>query len=234
MLAVEPTAAAPVPAKVVQNTVLPPTLQAVATPKGVQDFSIHPITGSATKATGPAVMPPDAKVTSQFTAVKMKPEFIPLKDKGYVTATVTGIEDGDGAYLKTKDGNRNLTCRLAGIDAPEVDHPKAGKKGQPYGEESKRSLQEMILNQEVEVHVTRANDGKDRSICQITLKGKNINQEQLIKGAAWIDRTYNRNKEDIAAADNAKALGLGLFEKKGITGMFNEPVPPWTHRLTWK
>ncbi len=201
-------------------------LSSVATPKGAEDFSIHSVTGKAQKPSGPAVIPPDAKITSSFTAVKMNPNFMPSKDTGMVTATVTGVEDGDGAYLKTKGTNRDLTCRLAGIDAPEVDHPKVGKKGQAFGEEAKTSLMKKILNQEVEVNVTKANDGKGRSICQITLKGRNINREELIEGAAWINKTYNKNPEDIAAFDNARTL------KKGLHADTNA-IPPWEHRKTW-
>jgi micrococcal nuclease len=200
---------------------------AVVTPKGAEDFSIDLATGKTQKASGPAVIPPDAKVTQQFTAVKMNPDFMPGKDTGMVTATVTGVEDGDGAYLKTKGTNRDLTCRLAGIDAPEVDHPKVGKKGQAFGEEAKTSLMNKILNQEVEVNVTQANDGKGRAICQITLKGRNINREELIAGAAWVNKTYNKNPEDIAAFDNARFLKKGLHADANAT-------PPWDHRKTWR
>ena len=201
-------------------------LSSVATPKGAEDFSIHSVTGKVQRPSGPAVIPPDAKVTSSFTAVKLNPNFMPLKDTGMVTATVTGVEDGDGAYLKTKGTNRDLTCRLAGIDAPEVDHPKVGKKGQAFGEEAKTSLMKKILNQEVEVNVTKANDSKGRSICQITLKGRNINREELVEGAAWVNKTYNKNPEDIAAFENARTL------KKGLHADTNA-IPPWEHRKTW-
>ena len=224
-------AVVPQTTKIAQDRVLPPALQSIETPKGSQDFGIHPITGNSTKATGPAVLPPDAKVTQQFTAVKMRPEFVPLRDTGLVTATITGVEDGDTAYGRTKEG-RSLTVRLAGIDAPETDHPKAGKKGQSYGQESKRSLEEMILNHEVEVVVTQANDKNGRSIGQITLKGKNINREQLVKGAAWVNKRYNQNPEDIAAFDNAQKLKMGLFGEKGMMNLWADPVPPWEHRKT--
>lgn len=192
------------------------------TPAGAQDFSINPVTGKSTTPTGPAVIPPGATITNTFTAVKAK-DFEPGKDTGLVKATVTSVEDGDGAYLKTTGAGKALTCRFGSIDAPEVAHPNAGKPGQPYGEESKAALQKMILNKEVQVNVTLAQDKYGRSICQIELAGKNINRQMLLDGAAWVNETYNKNPEDIAAFHQARDLKKGLFAQPN-------PETPWDFR----
>jgi endonuclease YncB( thermonuclease family) len=134
-----------------------------------------------------------------------------------VKATVTYVGDGDGATLKA--GKNTLNCRIQGIDAPEVDHKAHNKKGQPYGQEAKKSLQDMILNKEVTVTVTKvanaaATDSSSRSTCKIEIHGKNVSTEQLKNGSAWLWETFNTDKASAQA--NRDAFAFAKSNKLGL------------------
>lgn len=145
----------------------------------------------------------------------------------FITKAARIPEDGDTAYFddpNNPDGKPTLACRLNRIEAPEVQHPakdgRPAKAGQPYGEESRKTLQDMIMNKEVTVTVTKLKDkyGK-RSVCEIEVNGENINQKMLEEGAAWVYRTFGKGDtkptpQDYAAERVAKANKLGLFADK--------------------
>jgi endonuclease YncB( thermonuclease family) len=152
----------------------------------------------------------------------------------FVTATATKVKDGDGAIMQAKDPKNSpygpvWECRLGVADAPEISHgPK--RAGQPYGEAAMRSLQDLILNKEVNVSVSRK-DQHGRSVCQIEIQGKDVSLEQIKSGSAWVydyfagsDPKYPQLKAAESAARN---------QRVGLWGASDNPVAPWKHRLTW-
>ena len=61
---------------------------------------------------------------------------------GEISGKVIGIADGDTFTLLTTD-KQQVKIRLAEIDAPE--------SGQPYGNESKQALSDLIFGKDVRV-----------------------------------------------------------------------------------
>lgn len=127
-------------------------------------------------------------------------------------AVVTYVGDGDGAKLRKEDGS-TLDCRIDRIDAPEVAHGKYGKKGQPYGDEARKTLQELIENKEVTVRVAQPAPSKnyDRSLCQIEVEGKDVSTEMIQAGAAWLYRRYANDPAMGKLESEARAARRGLW-----------------------
>lgn len=127
-------------------------------------------------------------------------------------SVVTFVGDGDSVFTKNKDGS-SLECRIDSIDAPEVARSKYGKPGQAFGEESKKTLQDMVLNKEVTIRVSRpaeANSNFGRALCQIEVDGKNVDKKMLQEGAAWLNKKYN-TPELASALNEAKSAKRGLW-----------------------
>ena len=136
---------------------------------------------------------------------------------------VVRVKDGDTVVIAPVLGGQFFTCRLYGIDTPEIPH--RGKPGQPYGYEAKDFLKSLILGRVVTVKTTgRKTYG--REICHITLNGKDINLEMVKKGYAWAYRRYLRRpyaSEYIEAENEAREKRLGLWKQRN-------PTPPWVFR----
>jgi micrococcal nuclease len=127
-------------------------------------------------------------------------------------SVVTFVGDGDSVFTKNKDGS-SLECRIDSIDAPEVAHPKYGKPAQAFGEASKKTLQDMVLNREVTVRVSKpAKEGENygRALCQIEIEGQNIDKKMLQEGMAWLNKKYN-TPELASALNDAKTNKRGLW-----------------------
>lgn len=129
----------------------------------------------------------------------------------------TFIDDGDTARFKP-DGAPGFTCRFDSIDSPETAKPQYGKPGQAFGNESKKILQDMITNKEVNVLVT-GKDKKNRNLCQIEIEGKGVDVELVKAGAAWLYDEYvapnNPRRAALSQAqESAKKNRVGLFADK--------------------
>ncbi|MBI3755763.1 MAG: thermonuclease family protein [Deltaproteobacteria bacterium] len=136
-------------------------------------------------------------------------------------------EKWSGVVTRVKDGDTVVvgghTCRLYGIDAPEIAHGK--KPGQPYGEESKRALEGLILNKVVDIQTTGAKTYK-RDVCRIFLDGTDVNIEMVRWGYAWAYVQYLKRpyaSEYIDAERKALTGRLGLWQD-------SLPTPPWEFR----
>lgn len=141
---------------------------------------------------------------------------------------MTYVQDGDTATLGK--GASALNCRIQAADAPETEHKKYGKAGQAYGEESKKSLQQLIMNKEVTVTVTQAadpNKSGGRPTCKIELAGQNVTTKQLRDGSAWLWETFNTDPASAQANRDATA-----YAQANKVGLFANPnaVPPWVFK----
>lgn len=184
-------------------------------PKPAGDnLSVNLGTGNVTPAE-PVVVPKVAWNKPE-TVVEAKPS----KLKGPTEkAVVTFVQDGDTASLNRADGS-SINCRLD-FDAPETAHEKHGKKGQAYGEESRKTLQDMILNKEVTLKIVKpatANANFNRATCQIEIEGKNLSREMIRQGMAWVYREFNNDPE---------LLGLEAQARKGGVGLWSDPNPQY-------
>lgn len=136
-----------------------------------------------------------------------------------LTGRVIGVSDGDTITILDAD-KVQTKIRLSGIDAPE--------KNQPYGQQSKQSLSDLIYDKAVLVEYEKE-DRYGRTVGKILLNGQDINLEQIRRGLAWHYKKYmNEQPLDDRLAytreeEAAKASRKGLWQDKSA-------IPPWDWR----
>lgn len=130
---------------------------------------------------------------------------------------VVGIMDGDTVKVLSSD-HRQAKCRLHGIDAPE--------KSQSNGQKSKQALSDLIYRKAVDIQVVDQ-DRYGRSVCRISLGGRDINLEQVSTGMAWMYRQYNKDPMYDQAESSARSKHIGLWAEAN-------PTPPWEFRRSEK
>lgn len=124
-----------------------------------------------------------------------------------LTGRVVRIADGDTVTVLDAT-NTQHRIRLQGIDAPESH--------QAFGTQSKKSLSDMIFDQEVTVIYDKT-DQYGRLVGKILLNGKDMNLEQVKAGMAWHYKEYEREQspEDrelyARAEDDARSARRGLW-----------------------
>jgi len=126
---------------------------------------------------------------------------------------VSKIYDGDTIMAEGHD--IVIYILLAGIDAPEIGLRKKQPQ-QPYGQEAKRYLENVILNKIVDIKGYGIGPYPyNHLIGEIYLKGKNINMEMIIEGFAEVCREHPPAGLDIApyleAEREAKAAKRGMW-----------------------
>lgn len=105
---------------------------------------------------------------------------LPLASARSLRAVVVSIGDGD--TIRVRQDGRNLTVRLACIDAPELAQS-------PHGQESRRSLQQRLpVGREVMLQV-RTTDRYGRTVAEVISAG-NINLAMVEGGQAFAYRDY--------------------------------------------
>ena len=129
-------------------------------------------------------------------------------------AKVIAVTDGD-TVLILRD-NMPIKVRLAEIDAPE--------KAQAFGEESKQSLAELVLNKQVRVD-SQAVDDYGRLVALIKVDELNVNYEQVQRGMAWASSRSNRGKTLLVLQNGA------IEAKRGLWAQI-DPIPPRKWRKT--
>ena len=132
---------------------------------------------------------------------------------GDVTGRVVSVADGDTLTVLTSRHDQ-IRVRLAEIDAPE--------KSQAFGQRSKQSLSALCFGKEADVE-TVDTDRYGRTVGKVTCNGVNANLEQVRSGNAWAYRKYLRDQGVVAAEDEARAAGRGLWSERS-------PTPPWEFR----
>lgn len=185
------------------------------------NLSINLSTGKSVPSKDPVPMPKvswgkPAEVVTMNPMVAKLPQY---------KAVATFVGDGDTFKATSKQyatkgtkANGSVLCRVDSVDAPETPHPPY-KKGQPYGEEAGKKLQQMILNKEISIRIVKPANGDPnepglygRDICQIEVEGANVSTELIRAGAAWLYREYNNYFTGLETVEaNAKAEGRGLF-----------------------
>ena len=136
-----------------------------------------------------------------------------------IEGRVVGVADGD--TITVLDANKvQHKIRLGGIDAPE--------KAQPYGQQSKQSLSDLVYGKTVMVDTDKT-DRYGREVGKVLVDGVDANLEQLKRGMAWHYKAYQREQSlddrlAYAAAENESAAAhIGLWQDP-------QPVAPWAFR----
>lgn len=91
------------------------------------------------------------------------------------------VEDAD--TLTIQKGGRDVSIRLAGIDAPETSH--GGRSAQPFAEEAKALVSEMLANaKDVRIVTDNTDTTYGRQVGVVYADGKNLNLELIKRGFA--------------------------------------------------
>ena len=132
---------------------------------------------------------------------------------------VVHVLDGDSIVVVDAQ-HRQRRVRLAGIDAPE--------KGQPYANQSRRHLASLVRRKEVTVHWHRRDDW-NRLVGVVSVKGRDINLEQVKAGFAWWFRAYADEQTPQMRRMYERAEKKAQLKRRGLWAE-REPVPPWEWR----
>jgi len=109
----------------------------------------------------------------------------------------------DGDTIVTED---KVRVRLTAVDAPEINLCN--------GEESKNTLEELVLNKRVEIKSPAA-DGFGRLVGLVYVGEKLINEEVLRLGMGRFGGGNSAKREVLrAAADEARAKMVGIYDEK--------------------
>lgn len=126
------------------------------------------------------------------------------------TAKVIAVMDGDTLLLLR--GGKPLRLRMAEIDAPEVAH--STQDAQPYGEQSRQSLADMVMGKQVQVE-SRAVDSYGRIVAKVFVDGLDVNAEQVRRGLAWEYTRFHANKTLMALQREAQQARRGMWAGSG-------------------
>jgi endonuclease YncB( thermonuclease family) len=134
------------------------------------------------------------------------------------TAIVLSIADGD--TLRVREGSRLRRVRLACIDAPETSQS-------PHGAKARAALQALApLGAELELRL-QATDRYGRSVAELFRSGRNLNQQLVASGAAFVYWPY------ISGCDRQTYSRLETTARLKRLGVWASPggiTRPWNHR----
>ena len=136
---------------------------------------------------------------------------------------VVGVADGD--TITVLDGQQTQhKIRLMGIDAPE--------KAQPFGQNSKQSLSDLVFDRSVSVEWKKL-DRYQRIVGKVQINGQDANLEQVRRGLAWHYKKYEREQEPLDRATYSQAE---IEARMGRRGLWSDPgpTPPWDWRKSKK
>ena len=133
-------------------------------------------------------------------------------------ATIVSIGDGD--TLRVVDSGRQVTIRLACIDAPEMAQG-------PYGQQSRALLTSLApVGSDVTLKVVDT-DRYGRTVAEISRGGQNVNLRMVRRGQAFAYRQYLSN------CDPTAYLGAERGAEVDRLGVWSVPVGiqrPWEFR----
>ena len=141
-----------------------------------------------------------------------------------LTTTVNAaqvVSVGDGDTVRVSDGSRQITVRLACIDAPETSQ-------RPWGARSKAFLKQLTpVGSEVTLRV-QTTDRYGRTVAELLNRRGNVNQLMVGAGQAFAYRRYLRQcdaQRYLQLENEAQRQGTGVWSvgPSGITR-------PWDYR----
>jgi endonuclease YncB( thermonuclease family) len=97
-----------------------------------------------------------------------------------------------------------------------------------FGGASKKSLSELLADQEVTVHWDKE-DKYSRKLGKVMLGDLDCNLEQLSRGMAWHYKKYQNEQPPADRQGYASVEDLARTKKIGVWSD-SEPMPPWEFR----
>ena len=137
-----------------------------------------------------------------------------------VSGKVIKVADGDTITILNSE-KKQIKIRLYGIDAPE--------KAQDYGKISKNYMSELVAGKTINVTVIDI-DRYGRSVGRIKIDDKEVAEEMLKAGLAWVYTYYCK----IPECEYWKELETQA--KTGKIGLWSNPTAqePWKWRKEHK
>jgi len=132
-----------------------------------------------------------------------------------LSGKVVSVADGDTITILTPD-KEQVKIRLVEIDAPEKD--------QPYGQNSKKSLSDMVFGKAVTVEWDKTDKYK-RTLGRVFVGDTDVNLQQVKNGAAWAYTQYLTDERIKDAEVEARAAKVGLWALQD-----DQIMPPWQWR----
>ncbi len=123
------------------------------------------------------------------------------------------VIDGDTIVVGHEE-----TVRFIGINAPEIDHPKYGKLGEPFGQESKEYLQRLLDGHDVRLEGgDEPTDRFKRTLAYVFRDdGLFVNRDMVEKGWAEVYRRFNfkYKTEFLELEKKARQAHLGMWTQR--------------------
>ncbi|UNW11162.1 thermonuclease family protein (plasmid) [Acinetobacter indicus] len=115
---------------------------------------------------------------------------------------VVGVSDGDTITVLTAE-KQQYRVRMMNIDAPE--------KGQPYGEQAKQFLSNLVYNSQVYVQ-DHGQDQYNRVLGTVLKGNDNVNRMMVRYGYAWAYRKYLKDPVMIDLETYAQQQKIGMWK----------------------
>ena len=128
----------------------------------------------------------------------------PVKASNIISGKVVKVADGDTITILNSQ-NKQIKIRLYGIDAPE--------KAQDFGNVSKEHLANLVAGKNIDATVIDI-DRYGRSVSRINIDGKEVAEEMLKSGLAWLYTSYCKIpecKQWKELETQAKTAKIGLW-----------------------
>jgi len=140
------------------------------------------------------------------------------------------VGDGDPITIDRPEGG-TLTVRLASVDAPEMCHskhdPQCRRPGQPFGDEARRSLQELALGGPALLNCENRPDKYGRAVCDVKVGAADLSLEQVARRYGWYYAGRHKRLE-IQAAELAARLA-----RRGLSSQADPIRPSDWRRFCW-
>ncbi|MGN0866221.1 MAG: thermonuclease family protein [Oligosphaeraceae bacterium] len=134
-----------------------------------------------------------------------------------IQAVVIRVADGDTIDVRDRQGTVTR-IRFYGVDAPE--------SSQEFGGDARRYVSKSLIKREVRVE-GRNRDQYGRLVGRVFLDGRDFCLEMIRHGMAWCYAQYCDDPAYMAAQEEARKAGRGLWaaERRG-----EPPMAPWEFR----
>lgn len=145
--------------------------------------------------------------------------FKPFKKGKHYWCKVVAVSDGDTITIKRFNVRRSETkIRFAYIDAPE--------SSQTFGREAQQMVVKLVQKKLVRIRIVDT-DRYGRHVAVIYRRRRNINEELIKRGGAWVYEDYIKDKKQLAYLNKlqqeAKSKKRGLWQQ-------SRPIRPSVYR----